>query len=219
MTKRKKAKSKSKTKKKKAKVDKTIISVLGLMFTITGTVIAFINAFGWREKWMPYVIIGAWVIGLILAFNSQKSTIKWNRTLGMISVGIMAVSFLIFLIYNQVIMSSDDQQKLRVCKFNLMKMSQAIHRYKNDHDNHFPQNLDVVVDQGYIEKNPKVSKCPLNKNLYILKIDGWDSDHFTLICPNSPIKHIGEFGPGQKTSELYYSSLLDKIIHNSEESR
>ena len=99
-TKSKKTKSKkSKDKKSKSSVDKTIISILSILFTLNGSVFAVLNVFIERQSWFAAMIIVSWIIGMALAFNSQKATIKWNRVLGMVSVGVIAASFLFFLIY------------------------------------------------------------------------------------------------------------------------
>lgn len=201
----------------KNRTDKSVISILSVLFSAAGTVLAFINAIHARS-WMPIAIIACWFIGLFLAFNSQKATIKWNRILGMVSVGIMALSFLAFLIYSQVVSSSDEHAKLQLCKTNMFNLADAIEKYKSDHNNHYPQTIEALADGKYLEiymNNVKI--CPLNSNSYIYQINGWEADHYTIVCPNEPIKHIGKFGPGEVTTELYYSSLKKDIIHNTVE--
>ena len=153
---------------------------------------------------------------MVLAFNSQKATIKWNRILGMVSVGIIAGSFLFFLIYNQVIASSEQHTKLRNCKNNLYLLARIMEIYKTDHKDHYPQNLDVLSEKGYLDKymsNPRI--CPLNMNEYELQIEDWNAQHFTITCPNEPQKHVGEFGLEDETTKLYYSSVNKDIVHET----
>lgn len=216
----KKAKTKSKKpqiKRQKASVNKTLVSIISIILIITGSIFAFINVFVKSSNWVAVAIFAFWFIGLAFAFNSQKSTIKWNRTVGMIGVGIMALSFLIFLVYNQVINNSEEVNNLRNCKYNLLRLAGAIKEYKSDNANHYPQNLKILSEQGYLDKYfESVLQCPLNGNLYSFEISGWEAKHFTIRCPNEPIKHVGKLNPKDEiTTELYYSSRLEKIVEKN----
>jgi len=207
-------KQKLKQQKAKSSINKSIISIMSVAFSVAGTLFAFINAFQPKQSWMWIAILGCWGSGLLFAFNSQKATIKWNRILGMVSVGIMAFSFLIFLIYSQVISSSDDFAKLQLCKNNMLNLADAIEKYRTDHNNHFPQTIEALSEGGYLEVFMyNLTICPLNYNSYEYHINGWDADHFTIICPNTPQKHVGKFSPSEITKELYYSSIKKDIIH------
>ncbi len=215
-------KTKTKTKKpkkksKKASTNKTVVAILSIILIITGTVFAFINVFVESSNWVAISMFAFWFVGLALAFNSQKSTIKWNRTVGMVGVGIMALSFLIFLVYNQVISNSEGVSKLRNCKYNLLRLAGAIKEYKSDNSEHCPQNLKILAEQGYLDKYFEgVLKCPLNENHYTFEIAGWEAAIFTIRCPNHPTKHVGRLDPKDEiTTELYYSSRLERIIEET----
>ena len=216
----KKNKTKSKIPKKKsqkASTNKTVVAILSIIFITAGSVCAFINVFVKSTNLIAISIFAFWFIGLALAFNSQKSTIKWNRTVGMVGVGIMALSFLVFLVYNQVISNSEGASKLRNCKYNLLRLAGAIKEYKSDNSEHCPQNLEILEEQGYLEKYFEgVLKCPLNENHYSFEISGWETTHFTIRCPNEPINHAGRLDPKDEiTTELYYSSRLERIIEET----
>ena len=88
------------------------------------------------------------------------------------------------------------------CSGNLRNMGIIITNYSTDHEGHYPQNLKVLVELGYIERLPT---CPESDEPYILEIDGWDDDSFTVWCPN-PTKHTGSMGPKSTTASLYYSA-------------
>ncbi|MCK4668089.1 hypothetical protein KAU33_15140 [Candidatus Dependentiae bacterium] len=209
--------SKPKKKSQKASTNKTVVAILSIIFIITGSVFAFINVFVKSNNLIAISIFVFWFIGLALAFNSQKSSIKWNRTVGMVGVGIMALSFLVFLVYNQVIANSEGATNLRNCKYNLLRLAGAIKEYKSDNSEHCPQNLKILSEQGYLDKYFEgVLKCPLNENHYSFEISGWEATHFTIRCPNEPIKHVGRLDPKDEiTTELYYSSRLEKIVEET----
>ncbi|MCK4666971.1 hypothetical protein KAU33_09490 [Candidatus Dependentiae bacterium] len=91
---------------------------------------------------------------------------------------------------------------LSSCSGNLRNLGIVVTVYSTDHKGHYPQNLEVLIMLGYIERLPR---CPHSKKSYIYEIDGWDDDSFTVRCPN-PEKHIGKTGPESQTAELYFTS-------------
>ena len=91
---------------------------------------------------------------------------------------------------------------LSSCSGNLRNLGIIITNYSTDNQGHYPQNLDVLVKRGYIEKLPS---CPNSDESYIYEIDGWDDDSFTVQCPN-PEGHVGSRGPRSTTVSLYFTS-------------
>lgn len=93
------------------------------------------------------------------------------------------------------------------CEGNLRNLGIIITNYSTDYKGHYPQNLDVLVEHGYINELPT---CPLTDKSYTYEVDGWDSEDFTVWCPN-PEDHIGTSGPKSVTASLYYYSGLGVI--------
>lgn len=91
---------------------------------------------------------------------------------------------------------------LSSCSGNLRNLGIIITNYSTDQKGHYPQNLEVLTEQGYIKELPV---CPLSGESYIYEIHGWDDDSFTVRCPN-PTKHVGTVGPRNTKQSLYYKS-------------
>lgn len=92
------------------------------------------------------------------------------------------------------------KQDLIRCEGNLRNLGLVIENYKTFHKGHFPQSLEVLVEQTNIGELPT---CLITGKLYILKVDGWDSEDFTLSCPN-PEQHVGNSDRKSETEELYF---------------
>ncbi|MCK4667341.1 hypothetical protein KAU33_11355 [Candidatus Dependentiae bacterium] len=90
--------------------------------------------------------------------------------------------------------------KISRCSGNLRNLGIIVTNYSTDHNGHYPQNLKVLVELGYIEELPT---CSIKNKPYLYSIDGWDDDDFTVWCPN-PEKHVGTSGPKSTTASLYY---------------
>ena len=92
---------------------------------------------------------------------------------------------------------------LSSCSGKLRNLGLIITNYCIDQKGHYPQNLEVLTKQVYIEELPV---CPLTGKSYIYDISGWDDVNFTLYCPNAE-EHVGPEGPKSrmKPKSLYYS--------------
>ena len=53
--------------------------------------------------------------------------------------------------------------------------------YYTDNNGHYPQNLEVLKENGYFEVLPT---CPYSDNKYLVQVDGWTSKDLTILCPN-----------------------------------
>ena len=128
---------------------------------------------------------------------------NWERfCLCVISILIIGVFFGIILpnmIYPR---GGGMSQELQYCSGNLRNLGLIIYHYSSDHKGHYPQNLYILITNGYIEKLPT---CTVTGKHYLLEIEGWDSKDFTVWCPN-PEKHAGTKGPKSVTASLYYHS-------------
>ncbi len=91
---------------------------------------------------------------------------------------------------------------LSSCSGNLRNLGIVVTNYSTDHKGHYPQDLDCLVDLGYIEGLPP---CPNSDVDYSYPAPGWDSTSFTIFCPN-PTNHVGSAGPRSITASLYYEA-------------
>ena len=120
--------------------------------------------------------------------TTQKKKFDWGRFwFWSISLLIIAI-FLVIAIQN--IRYAKRKAVLSSCSGNLRNLKIIITNYSTDHKGHYPQNLQVLKDQGYTLQNPI---CPISGKPYIYQVDGWDSNDFTIMCPN-PEKHDSSEG-------------------------
>ena len=85
------------------------------------------------------------------------------------------------------------------CSGQLRNLGAIIRKYY-ENNNHYPQNLEVLVEQKYLKEIPR---CWIEEKPYLYQVNGWDSEDFTVSCPN-PEEHVGSSGPKSITASLYY---------------
>ncbi|MCK4666554.1 hypothetical protein KAU33_07385 [Candidatus Dependentiae bacterium] len=96
----------------------------------------------------------------------------------------------------------------RSCAGNLRNLGIILTVYSTDHKGHYPQNLNVIKDLGYIANLPK---CPLCGEDYILKIDSWYSVKFEIFCPCAD-KHQANKKEVKKVRILKYEAARGVVL-------
>ncbi len=137
-----------------------------------------------------------------------------NKNANTIVTSVVIVILLFFCIVSMPYMLSFRRRMdLASCRGNLRSLGFIIDNYATDNDGHYPQNLDVLVELGYLEKLPV---CPKTNDPYVFEISGWEDETFTIWCPN-PKRHIGDSGPCSHTLLLYYepNSKVNQVDENS----
>ncbi|MDD3627333.1 MAG: hypothetical protein PHV06_08445 [bacterium] len=89
----------------------------------------------------------------------------------------------------------------RSCKSNLRNLGLMITNYSVDHNGHYPQNLEVLEELGYITSLPT---CPSSDKDYNYYVNGWDSSDFTVWCPN-PEDHFDKGNLSKDIISLYFT--------------
>lgn len=140
------------------------------------------------------------IIASITFFRDKKR--KYNLETLRVSMILIVITIIVnsWVIPNMVY--SRGGYRPHPCSGMLRNIGIIVTNYSTDHKGHYPQNLNVLTTLGYIEALPT---CPETGADYIYEISGWDSDSFTVWCPN-PGKHCGSTGPKSKTASLYYVS-------------
>ena len=130
----------------------------------------------------------------------QKKKFNWGRfwfwMISLLIIGILIGIAIPNMIYMRVTPIPDS------CSGNLRNLGIIITNYSTDHKGHYPQNLGILEELGYVESLPT---CPSSDKNYIYMVNGWNSPDFTVWCPN-PEEHVGSSGPKSVTASLYYHS-------------
>ncbi len=132
--------------------------------------------------------------------TTTKKKINWKRFWFWLIFLIVISLLLIIYIPNRIY--SRRKAVLSSCSGNLRNLGIIITNYSTDHKGHYPQNLEVLVEQKYILELPV---CPVSGKSYLYYSDGWNSTDFIVSCPN-PQEHVGSQGPKSVTRLLYYAS-------------
>ncbi|MCK4666748.1 hypothetical protein KAU33_08355 [Candidatus Dependentiae bacterium] len=147
--------------------------------------------------------------------NKYKKKVKKRRMLHTVVPVLVVVVISLFccIVSLPPFLCQQKREKLLGCSNNLRNLGVVVGSYAKDNDGHYPQNLDVLVELGYIEKLPV---CPVKNKPYKYTISGWEDETFTIWCPN-PKRHIGDSGPCSHTLLLYYepNSKVNQVDENS----
>ena len=115
--------------------------------------------------------------------RNNKKKKDWGRITYLV-IAIISFALLIFSFTGRPFIGFHKCTILESCSGNLRNMGIIITNYYKDHKKHYPQNLKVMIEQGYLETLPT---CPNSDKNYILQINGWDDDDLTVWCPNPEI--------------------------------
>ncbi|MDD3627562.1 MAG: hypothetical protein PHV06_09605, partial [bacterium] len=158
-----------------------------------------------------HIFYGLYIIALLLLFisliyhrdNRKKYSGKFFLVINSIIFIILIIIFLIFCVIPNMIYVRSGKTILKSCSANLRNLGLMIENYASDHKGHYPQSLEVLETLGYIET--KLPGCYKTGKPYKYSVDGWDSETFTVWCPN-PEVHFGTSGPQSRCASLYYTS-------------
>lgn len=135
--------------------------------------------------------------------KDEKGKKKFNwESLWFWIISIIVIVIFITMLFPGLIRFDKGARLLYSCTGNLRNIGLIITNYSTDHKGHYPQNLEILVEQKYFSELPV---CPVTGESYIYEIDGWNSFNFAVRCPN-PEKHKVRKKLRYLLKQLQYSS-------------
>ncbi len=135
--------------------------------------------------------------------TKSKKKFNWERLWFWI-ISIIVIVIFITMLFPGLIRFDKGARLLYSCTGNLRNIGLIITNYSTDHKGHYPQNLEILVEQKYFSELPV---CPVTGEPYLYDIAAWNAVDFAVRCPN-PDKHEMPGKRKDKNKYLCYKSVI-----------